>query len=192
MQITISNQSGDHANQYPACNIENIVQLSGLGLSKREMSRISGVSQGTSKSPTPCLWEQQGLYGHILKTVTPKANLKFLCTVGRNIFLATFRIWMELIRCTGRRLFVYTDQRRLVAPRYGLGHPCRCPKLTPHHHCCPESALTLWSSYPRIPSASWMQQFINLSTIHRKNRTRPLQLQKLTMVSSANSTWDQW
>ena len=44
--IIISNQSGNHANQYLACNYWNFVRLSGLVFSHRVMLRITVVSQG--------------------------------------------------------------------------------------------------------------------------------------------------
>ena len=43
--------------------IENDIKFSGFGLSQREMSWTIGVSQGASKNPTLCLWEQQSYLG---------------------------------------------------------------------------------------------------------------------------------
>ena len=46
MQYNISNERANHANKYLSCNYEIIVRCSRRGLSQREMSRITGVSQG--------------------------------------------------------------------------------------------------------------------------------------------------
>ena len=44
VQITVSNQSGLHANQYPACGYWKIIRFSGIARSRMEISRFTGMS----------------------------------------------------------------------------------------------------------------------------------------------------
>ena len=83
--INVLNQSGNHANKYPACNYWNHFRSSCHGLSRREMSRITGV-----KTPIPCSRYQQSYPG------ITKASVEE-CYMKRYRFLSTSRFHVELI-----------------------------------------------------------------------------------------------
>ena len=51
--------------------------------------------------------------------------------------------------------------------------------------------VPLWSSCPRIPSVTWMEQSTSLSATRRNIRACPLQLLRPTMNCQANIRWDQ-
>ena len=69
--------------------IENIVRLSGLGLSQEEFSRISGLSQGAILKVLRGIRESNGLtqilHWHLLKTITSKEDSVF-CIMRRRVF----------------------------------------------------------------------------------------------------------
>ena len=84
--------------------IENIVQFTSLWLSKREIMKITGVSQCAACRVIRCVRENsnltQGLREHLLKTVTSKEDRALLHIMGWKSFLLASRIRVELIRRT--------------------------------------------------------------------------------------------
>ena len=71
-QITILNQSGNPANQYPACNYLNIVQTS-----EGDVENHGIITRCHLKSPKPCLREQQYYVGIYWKRLLHKKTSPF-------------------------------------------------------------------------------------------------------------------
>ena len=111
MQITITNQSGNHSNQYPVCNYWKYCSV--LRFSKRNVENYWSVTRCHLKSAMLSgSWEQQSYPGATIKL---KGDRVLLRIMRRKSFLSAFRIRVELIRRTGRRVLVCTVQGRLVA-----------------------------------------------------------------------------
>ena len=107
-----SKQSGNHASQYPTWN-------SCLVVWPWAMSKNTEVSQvGISKVLR--LFREIGRaiqrpLEHQLRMTTPGKDCTLIRIMTRNRFLSSSRIWVELIRRTGRRVPSRMVQRRLVA-----------------------------------------------------------------------------
>ena len=54
----------------------------------------------------------------------------------RKRFLSASKMKVELIRRTGRSVFVRTSQGRSETAGYSSRHQDRCPRLNPEHRCC--------------------------------------------------------
>ena len=109
MQITISNQIGNHANQYPACNYQNSVQFSDRGLSQRQVSRIIGALLGAI-SKVLCRFRETNsrTQGHRLKAVTD-GRVRF-CIVKGDLILSLSGSWPGELEA----VFFRTVQRSYV------------------------------------------------------------------------------
>ena len=73
MQITLSNQIGNHANEYPACNYWKYCLVLCTWASSEEMAIIIAVSQGATQKVLQSVCDvnslTQGLCGHRLNTI---------------------------------------------------------------------------------------------------------------------------
>ena len=107
MPITISNQIGNHANQYPACNYQNSVQFSDRGLSQRQVSRIIGALLGAI-SKVLCRFRETNSrpQWHRLKAVTD-GRVRF-CIVKGDLILSLSGSWPGELEA----VFFRTVQRR--------------------------------------------------------------------------------
>ena len=142
LQITTSNQNGDHTNQYPACyywKYHSICRPWAFSDKAVQNYWITEVSQYA-------IWKvphhghessnlTQGLRRHLLKTNRSNDASALLRIMRQGSFPSVSRIRVELIRRTVRLVFVCTVQGRLVVAVYISGHPDRCSKLTPGHRC---------------------------------------------------------
>ena len=133
----MSNPSGNHANQYPACNYGRYcLFLRPLSSSEGNVKNNWSVTSGHLKSHAPCSWEQQfakRLFGIYWRVSQHKEDHALLRIMKRNSFLSA-SIKVELIIQTWRPVCVHTIQGRLVAAGYCSRHPDRCLRLIPNHH----------------------------------------------------------
>ena len=130
MQITNSNQCGNHGNQYPDCNYWKYCSFVRFGaFSDRDIQNHWSVTR-YHLEVLCCIREGssliQGLHGHLLKTITSKEDRSLPCIMRQKSFFSAFRIRVELIRWTACRVFVRMVQRCLAAVGYRPGHPVQC------------------------------------------------------------------
>ena len=76
----------------------------------------------------------RGYMGIYWRRSHQRKTMSFPVSWGKKSFLSAPRIRVELIRRTGRHIFVRTVQICLVAAGFHSRHPGRCPILTPDHH----------------------------------------------------------
>ena len=109
----------------PISNLEFL--NSGRGLSRGEISRNTGVSQGgISRVFRPVRETGRAVQRpHRLRMTTSREDRALIWIMRRNRFPPSWRIRVELIRRTGRRVSARTVQRRLVAAGYCSRRPAR-------------------------------------------------------------------
>ena len=114
MQIIILNQSGNHTNQYPACNYWNHWSW----LSQMEMSRITGVSQGDIWKAIRRVQDTKSLSHGWAGDEDDYMKKDRVIRIMKDRFLAACRVRVVLSWRIRRRIFVCKVQRRLVVAGY--------------------------------------------------------------------------
>ena len=102
--------------------LQRIVRLSADGNSQREVARMLGVSQRCISKILRCNREtgqpHQRKRGGSMKISTPREDRQLLQMFRTNRFISAPRLRMQMICRFGRRMSVWTIQRRLLATGY--------------------------------------------------------------------------
>ena len=110
VQVTLSNQSDNYANQYPVCNYWKYFSvLMSWAFSEGDVKNYWSVTRCHLNISTSCWWEQQSYPGTTRASIEDdriKRRPRPFCIPGRKRFLLAYRIRVALIRRTGRPVFV--------------------------------------------------------------------------------------
>ena len=129
MQTTISNQSGNHANQYPACKFcKHFSVVRFWAFSKGDI--VAGCHLKVLCHVRESSGLTEGRRGRLLKAITLKMTHPFSVSWGRRVCSQRSGlrwIWSEELDTIS---FVHMVQRCLAAAGYHSGNPVQCPRLT--------------------------------------------------------------
>ena len=140
MQITISKQSENQSNQYPACNYWTYNSFlrsqsfpNGRCRALLECRKVPSLKSCVMFARPLVL--PRGYVGIEWRWSHEKDSTFHIIRGGGGSFSSQDQIRMELIRRIGGCAFVQMVQRRFVAAWYHSGYLDKCPRLTPNNRC---------------------------------------------------------